>query len=257
MHNDRKLKFLLKMWPAHTALPVAFLKKQGFSGSLLQSYVSSGWMTPLDRGVVIRLDDTVDWPGVLWGIQQLISFHVGGKTALELQGKSHYIRFKETDIFLFSEQNTKLPNWLKKAMKSPRFIHVKTNIFPNGVGLIDYGFGEFHLKISNPARAFIEYMFTLKNECIYDEAYHLMENLNSVSPALFQEVLETCQSIKVKRLTLCLAKKVGVNWIKELDLSKIDLGKGPREIILGGRFDSEYQITYPRNWDKEDDEVVF
>jgi hypothetical protein len=83
-----------------------------------------------------------------------------------------------------------------------------------------------------------------------------MENLGSISPVLFQEVLEACQSIKVKRLVLCLAKKVGVHWLKELNLAKIDLGSGSREVVMGGKYDAEYQITYPRNWDKKEHEAV-
>ncbi len=257
MQKQNKLKYLWKLWPSHTALPISFLKEKGFTKSLIQKYVSSGWMTYLDRGVVIRPDDRIDWPGILWGVQQSSAFHIGGKTALELQGKSHYIRFRETTVFLFSDHSLKLPFWLKKETLVPQFIHVKTNFLPNTVGLSEHDFGEFSLKISNPARAFLEYMYLLKKTDAYDEAYYLMENLGFVSPALFQEVLEACHSIKIKRLVLCLAKKVQVQWLGALDFSRIDLGKGPREAVLGGKYDPEYQITYPRDWDKDEDEVIF
>ena len=35
------------------------------------------------------------------------------------------------------------------------------------------------------------------------------------------------------------------SWVKKLDLSKVDFGKGKRMLVRGGRFDSKYNITVP------------
>lgn len=72
--------------------------------------------------------------------------------------------------------------------------------------------------------------------------------MNNLRPKLVQDLLEICSSIKVKRLFLCLAERIGHEWFHYLDLTKIDLGRGKRSIVKGGRYDSKYQITIPRAW---------
>jgi hypothetical protein len=54
-----------------------------------------------------------------------------------------------------------------------------------------------------------------------------------------------CNSIKVKRLFLYLAEGHGHPWFERLDLNALDLGKGNRSIVVGGRLDPKYQITVP------------
>ncbi|OJW51836.1 MAG: hypothetical protein BGO67_07380 [Alphaproteobacteria bacterium 41-28] len=252
-----KLKTLFKIWPMHTALPIAWLKEKGFSPSLIQKYVFSGWAQHLNRGVLIRPDDRAEWSGLVWGLQQVYPFHVGGKTALELQGKAHFVKFQENNIFLFTKPGFKLPKWLNQEKNSIKFIHVPTNLFVRDIGIKEYSFGEYSLKISNPARGFLEYMHLSKRYHSLDEAYYLMENLHSLSHSLMQEALEECRSVRVKRLVLCLAKKQNANWLKNLDLSKINLGKGVREGVEEGRYDPEFLITYPRSWDKNENESLF
>jgi hypothetical protein len=212
-------------------------------------------MAYLERGIVVRPGDTINWPGMLWGLQQLKPFHIGAKTALELQGKAHYISFREPNIFLFSAQHLRLPYWCKKTVLN--CVHVKTNFLPADVGVNDYDFGEFSLKTSKPARAFVEHMYLAEKFHTYDEAYHIMENLQFLDPNLMQEILEVCQSIKVNRLVLTLARKVGANWLNTLDTSRINLGKGPRQVVAGGSYDQEFQITYPPAWDNKEDAAIF
>ncbi len=257
MKNERKIKTLLKLWPMHTALPVAWLKEKGFSRSLIQKYLASGWLYSLHHGVVARPDDKIEWSGLLWGFQQITSFHIGGKTALELQGKAHFVKFQESKIFLFTKSGFRLPKWLKEEKDSVQFINVPTSLFVTEVGLKEYSFGEYRLTISNPARAFFEYIHLSDKYHNLDEAYYLMENLHFLNPDLMQEVLEDCQSVKVKRFVLCLAKKQNANWFKSIDRSKINLGKGIRKGVDNGRYDPEFLITYPKSWDKDENENLF
>ena len=88
-------------------------------------------------------------------------------------------------------------------------------------------------------------------ECLYlvpkyqdlSECYELMEGLNNLRPKEVQKLLEACTSVKVKRLFLFLADKVGHVWLKHIDFNQIDLGKGKRSIIKGGTYIPKYQIT--------------
>lgn len=255
--NESNLKSLMKLWPSHTALPVAWLLEKGFSRSLVQRYISSGWMESLGHGAVKKPDDSLDWSGMLWGVQQLSPCHVGGKTALELQGKSHFVKFQDTKIFVFSRRGFRLPKWLGESHSGFNFINVPYSLFSSDVGVSLFSFGDFSLKVSNSARAFCEYVYLMDRFHSHDEAYYLMENLQFLTPDLMQEALEECQSIKVKRLVLCLGKRLNVQWYPKLDLSRLELGKGPRQGVSNGAYDSEYQITYPRVWRKEENESIF
>ncbi len=64
-------------------------------------------------------------------------------------------------------------------------------------------------------------------------------------PSLVQSLLEQCRSIKVKRLFMVLAETCNHSWLKNLDLSTVDFGKGKRMIIKGGKLDSKFGITVP------------
>ena len=79
----------------------------------------------------------------------------------------------------------------------------------------------------------------------YEEARLLMEGLTTLRPRLVQALLETCASVKVKRLFMFLAEDCKHPWAGKVDLSKVDLGKGKRALVKGGRFDAKYQITVP------------
>lgn len=74
----------------------------------------------------------------------------------------------------------------------------------------------------------------------------LLTRRTTLRPTLVQELLESCRSVKVKRLFMHLAEKSSHPWIEQLDRAKIDLGKGKRVVVAGGRFDSKYGITVPR-----------
>jgi hypothetical protein len=43
-----------------------------------------------------------------------------------------------------------------------------------------------------------------------------------------------------------MAEKAGHSWLKHIDLSKIDLGKGKRSIVSGGVYISKFEITVPK-----------
>jgi hypothetical protein len=80
-----------------------------------------------------------------------------------------------------------------------------------------------------------------------EEARLLMEGLATLRPDLVQELLRKCRSIKVKRLFLVLARSCGHAWLPRLDLSKVDLGKGNRQVQKNGRLHPQYHVTVPES----------
>jgi hypothetical protein len=55
-----------------------------------------------------------------------------------------------------------------------------------------------------------------------------------------------CRFVKVKRLFMYMVEKHRHPWVGNLDLSRIDFGKGKRRIVSGGELNPKYEITVPR-----------
>jgi hypothetical protein len=76
-----------------------------------------------------------------------------------------------------------------------------------------------------------------------------MEGLVNLSPRRLQKLLEDCKSVKVKRLFFFLADRHAHAWLKRTERGRIDLGKGKRMLVRGGKLDPKYQITVPGDLD--------
>lgn len=75
------------------------------------------------------------------------------------------------------------------------------------------------------------------------------ENLRNFSPRRLQTLLGDCRSVKVKRMFFWFAERHNHAWLQKLDHSKIDLGKGKRMLVKGGKLETKYHITVPENLD--------
>jgi hypothetical protein len=65
------------------------------------------------------------------------------------------------------------------------------------------------------------------------------------APRRLQQLLADCRSIKVKRLFVWFAERHNHAWLKKLDRAAIDLGRGKRMLVRGGKFDTKFNITVP------------
>ena len=109
-----KINFLLKVWLRGTVAINSWFKTQGISRQLLDSYEKSQWVSRIGHGAYARGDDSVDWTGGLYAIQEQLKLpiHVGSKTALQISGLSHQIPLgKGQNVFLFGGAEIKLPKW--------------------------------------------------------------------------------------------------------------------------------------------------
>jgi hypothetical protein len=139
----------------------------------------------------------------------------------------------------------KLPTWFKKHKWDQKINYKATSFLPKELGLNEFSFTGFSIKVASPARAIMECLYLAPEKFDLMECYELMENLNDLRPTQVQDLLEACKSIKVKRLFLYMAEKHNHNWYKYLNLSTVDLGKGKRSLVKEGVYVSKYQITLP------------
>jgi len=250
--NETKLNKLFKSWPRGAVFTSAYLRKQGYGDNLIQYYKKRQWLESVGRGAYKLHGDSVDWYGGVFALQQQLklNIHVGAKTSLSLQGYAHYIpvRGHLPRCHLFGPRGEQLPAWFKNADWQTKILHTPTKLFSNNLSntLVDFRHREFSIRLSCPERAAMELCYLVPQLQGFDEAGKIMENLTTLRPEILQLLLTQCQFIKVNRLFLYFADKVGHDWFRELNLSKIDLGKGARQIVKNGGLDKKYLITIPK-----------
>ncbi len=260
MRNEKRTKInrLISQWPRGTPAAASYLNTEGFSHDLLTRYKKSGWIQPFGRGAYTLYGDKVEWPGALYALQtQLgLNVHPGGKTALELKGYAHYLTSGKRKIFLYGTQGLVLPTWFSGHRLDVEIALTRTNLLPvaSELGFSEFKERNFILRISAPERAAVEMLHLVPGKVGFDEAFLIMENLATLRPEMVQRLLVMCQSIKVRRLFMFMAEKHGHPWVSDLDVSRIDLGKGKRMIVPKGRFDRKYRITVPRDHYNEENE---
>lgn len=204
-------------------------------------------MTPLGRGAYAKSGDTVGWQGGLYAMQthNRLPVHAGALTALTVQGYAHYLRLGAETVFLFSPPKATLPVWFRQHDWEQPVQHCRTLLLPENLALTEVQSGMFSLRISTPERAMLECLHLSPEKVDLVECYQVMEGLTTLRPKLLQPLLEQCSSIKVKRLFLYLAGKAGHEWVKRLDTSRLELGRGDRTITKGGVYVAKFGITVP------------
>ena len=102
--NETKLRKLFKVLQLGNVVTTSLLEKIGISDDLRMYYLESGWLESLGRGAYKKPDDVIEWQGAVNAIQKQIDtkVHIGGLSALSLQGYSHYFRFGKETLQLFS-----------------------------------------------------------------------------------------------------------------------------------------------------------
>lgn len=252
--NQSKINQLLSSQPLGTVIQSFWLKKQGYSLDLQKRYRESNWFEPVGRGAMKRVNDSITYEGAVYALQYQsnMSIHPGGSTALAMLGLSHYINFSSSNVFLFGCKTELLPAWFKKYDWGTKVSYHSTSFLPPEMHLIEKEFKNFSIKISNAPRALMECLYLVPDKQNLIECFHFMESMNNIRPVVVQELLENCNSIKVKRLFLYLAEKVNHYWFARLELDKIELGKGKRSIIKNGVYISKYRITVSKELEKND-----
>jgi len=246
--NGSKINHLLQAQPKGTVLLASWLLKKGYSFDLQRRYRQSEWLRSIGSGAMVRAGDEVNLEGAIYTLQTQmgLSVHFGAKTALAMQGRAHYLEMAQQKATLFGNKEEKLPTWFNQHQWGVEINYISSKFLSTTVGFTSFDVKEFTIKISSPARALLECLYLSPRKQDLVECYKLMESMNNLRPNLVQQLLENCNSIKVKRLFLYMAEKAGHSWFEYLDLEMIDLGKGKRSIVPQGVYVSKYQITVPK-----------
>lgn len=226
----------------------AAVKEKGYSDELLHHYRQSGWLVALGRGAFVKAGDVIDWKGGLYALQDQLKLpvHLGGKSALAYLGAVHFLKLGATDVVnLFGTPGTRLPSWFTQYKWKAKITFTTTNLFPNDTGLTLENVGNFSIKLASRERAMLETLYLAPKKQSLSEVRLLMAGLTNLRPQLLQKLLESCASVKVKRLFMVFAEELNLPWVKKLETNKIDFGSGDRTIEKGGKLHSKYRVTLP------------
>jgi hypothetical protein len=271
-----KLNKLIQELPDGLLASAAWLERKGYSSALRNQYVKAGWLEQPARGVFRRPGGPIKWQHVVISMQTLLDIHplVGGRTALELHGYTHYVSASgPQEVHLYHPD--KLPGWLFKLECDAVFIsHNSKRLFRNepiyyGLGNVDFdlrtgrvsggerygpsltektwGEWDWPITLSTPERAILELLDEVPNRETFHQADMFMEGLRTLSPRRLQKLLEDCKNVKVKRLFLWMAHRHGFRYLNQIDEKRIDLGSGKRSLVKGGYLDPKYLITVPED----------
>lgn len=246
-HN--KLNSLLTQWPAEGVITTPWLKENGYYKQLVKTYSDHNWIRSLGKGAYVRLNDALHWSGAVKALQSQLNYpiHIGGLTALQLAGVFQYVSLQKSNpiFYLYSSGQARvvLPVWFNKNFPNAQLLQQK--IFDQPLGLITREINDITLTTSATERAILEVLALVPDKITFTHVNELMETLDRLRPSFMQELLEHCLSIKVKRLFLYLAEKNHLSCFKELDLTKIDLGRGKRVIGEGGSYHPKWLLSTP------------
>jgi hypothetical protein len=134
---------------------------------------------------MIRTGDHVGYEGAIFALQrQDASIHPGGRTALSLLGRAHYLELAEKNVTVFGGKTEKLPAWFKNHDWGVTVNYHPTSFLPPEMGLTEVNVAQrsFSIRISDPVRAIMECLYLAPERQDLMECYHLMEGLNNLVP---------------------------------------------------------------------------
>lgn len=254
--------------PEGLLVDAAWLRRNHFSRQLWHHYATTGVLEQLAPRVFHRPRGQLTWQQVVISMQTLLRLQlvVGGRTALELQGRAHYLSRETKEVHLYGPRRP--PTWLNELKIGVRFIyHNDRKLFrkegiKSGLPGLDSKPGSDHLvqdtlmvmpwgqwnwplTVSSSERAILEMLDELPRHETFHQADMLMEGLATLSPRRLQKLLEDCRSVKVKRLFFFFADRHSHAWLKHIDKDAVALGDGKRMLVKGGKLNKAYQITVP------------
>ena len=121
-----------------------WLKGQGIDPKSIHDYVSRGWLERLIRGVYRRPvpegvhgASRVSWEVTLLSLQRIMKrdVHLGGESALDLAGYTHYLSLGGTPRVHFYGA---VPTWLKRLPAQTKIVVHRRSLFgDNPTGISD------------------------------------------------------------------------------------------------------------------------
>jgi hypothetical protein len=198
---------------------VAALEALGVSAKLAAKYNKSGWLVRLGHGVYTFPGAELTPHAAVKLLQGRVrGLHVGGKSALALQGVRHNLSARDT-LVLWGDVRFPLPGWFTSRWPA-RYVWTRLFDWPEDGRLAQAtvttppGAAE-GLRASVPERAALEMLYEVGTRQGIEEARSLFEGLRNPRKEVVGRLLACCTSVKAVRLFLA--------WARETNLVDVDL----------------------------------
>jgi len=262
--NVIRRRELYRLMPEGVITTRKWLMDNSLSRHAIDNLVKSGQLESISKGVYVRNTDKISWQSIAYTLQTILNTDlvIGGLTALEIQGLSHYLSFSDRKIIhLYGDDG--LPEWSMNLVPNVTFVRhtaaslIGKNSNDNSIELKsndllhsftlerDWDSDGGKLIISSPERAYLEVLLDVPQKVTFEHADQLMQGMTTLSPRSLQKLLELCQNVKVKRLFFWLADRYNYVWLNKINRESISLGTGNRMLLKGGKLDNKYKISVP------------
>ena len=270
--NEKQKTDDSKLPPEGLLVNSKWLQEQDVDRPYKDFLIRNGSLVAEAWGVYRRPSAPLKWEAVVFSLQNMgYDLLIGGISALELLGHSHYLNISnKKEVHLYG--NEKTPPWLSGVCPSANFTCHRDPLFggtkgyknyisdntlnianESGIESIHWGNWDWPIYYSTRERAILEVMDRIPDNMAFEEADEIMQGMVNLSPNKVQRLLEECKNVKVKRLFLWFAERHNHAWFKRLDTQNIDLGSGKRMLVKGGTLDNKYQITVPKTLVEQDE----
>ncbi len=185
-------------------------------------------MVRLAQGVYAFRGDTLDPHASIKFLQTRIpGLHIGGKSALALQGVRHNLSPRE-QLVLWGGGRSTLPDWFTTCFPA-RYVSAHLFDWPTGFPhtkslTIPPGTAD-GLQVSVPERAILEMLYEVGTHQDIEEARNLFSGVRNLRKDMLGRLLVCCTSVKTVRLLL--------TWGRETELIKVDDLLGQYDIPVG------------------------
>jgi hypothetical protein len=249
-------RLLLELKPGEVVTSTR-LRSLAISERVTTHLSRQGVLRPLGVGAYIRGTDSPLFVAAVEALTEQLGYpvHIGGKTALDIQGVAQYLSLGAGGTtWLFSPNKIKLPAWFVKMQWSTNPVLVQTHFIASELdsNIRQISLDGFNVRVSARELAILEAILLIGRDHRFEEIDEIFESLLTLNGEKIQFLLQHCSSIRVCRIFLYLADKHGHPWCNKIDESKLALGKGKRMVVKDGQYDSKYRITVPREEEKSD-----
>jgi len=223
------IKHLQATAPRGAALGIAALAKLGISAKLAARYVEGGWLVRVAHGVYAFAGDQLTAHASIKFLQdQVTGLHVGGRSALTLQGVRHNLASREQFV-LWGEERFIVPEWFASRFPA-RYVSAKLFTWPKRSALKQTTLTNppgvtTGLHVSVPERAILELLYDVGKHHGVEEGRNLFENLRNLRKDVIGDLLACCNSVKTVRLFLA--------WARATQLVDVDAMQKQYELPVG------------------------
>lgn len=188
------------------------LDRLGIDSSVRNKYLKSGRLLLLKCGVYSLPNAKINRESAIEFLQnELGNIHIGGRSALAINGILHNIPAKEILHFWGVDRRKKIPEWFDKLFPA-RY----TSKSPFSADF-DFGitrFGDTKVRVSSSERALFEVLDSVGTLYSVEESKNLFDLVLSPRKKVLETLISNCKRLKVLRL-------LG-NWGKELNVEYAD-----------------------------------